>query len=610
MGIFKKKDKNEAENTPSGAITSGQLADTQGLSELVLKSIREGVIIVGSDGNILLANPMASVMLGRSTDELVGLNYDSGINLLDKSGNRVVENFNPIANSIKTGEVSEKRDYELLTRGSNKTTPVSIIVAPTSGPGSSVVVTFRDIAQELKEERERTDFISTASHEMRTPVASIEGYLGLAMNPATATVDERAMQYLNKAHESSQHLGRLFQDLLDTTKLDDGQIRARLEPVEIVSLVKQYSDAQIPNIQAKGLSYQFGSNDGDKQYGGLNITQLLYASVDRDFLQEVMNNLIENAIKYTPAGWITVNVRADDYNVRIIVEDTGIGIPRDEVEHIFQKFYRVDNSDTREIGGTGLGLALVKQRVELMNGKIWAESQQGKGSRFIIMLPRLSKEVYDQQRFLFENQQKMRADASAHEQAVKAFISGGAPNLTPEAPSPMQTSVMSAPVSAPATDAATPAPAEYIETPIDNATPQATIAAPAPDSATPQTPATPAAPAPAAPAPTAPQAPVAPAPAPAPIPTTPVAPAPVPVEQSRPTQTAQEEPAPVDPNVIQPGYIQSLADDLSRDMQGQEADPGSMAARMSADLQNDPLTQQAQSMPLPPDPSSSPNVQA
>ena len=128
--------------------------------------------------------------------------------------------------------------------------------------------------------------------------------------------------------------------------------------------------------------------------------------------------------------------------------------------------------------------------------------------------------------------------------------------------------------------------------------------APAPMPAAP----TPAAPAPATPAPTAPQAPVAPAPAP--MPTTPVAPAPVPVEQSRPTQTAQEEPAPVDPNVIQPGYIQSLADDLSRDMQGQEADPGSMAARMSADLQNDPLTQQAQSMPLPPDPSSSPNVQA
>jgi signal transduction histidine kinase len=225
----------------------------------------------------------------------------------------------------------------------------------------------------------------------------------------------------------------LFQDLLDTTKLDEGKVRTHMEPVEIVSVIKEYADAQLPNIQAKGLQYQFGSNDAENQVGGLNISQVIYASIDRDFMQEIMNNLIENAIKYTPAGWITVNVKADDYNVQIIVEDTGIGIPRDEIEHIFQKFYRVDNSDTREIGGTGLGLALVKQRVELMNGKIWAESEQGKGSRFIVMLPRLSKETYDQQRFLFENQQKMQANSASHDQAVRAFAAGGAPNMTPDA---------------------------------------------------------------------------------------------------------------------------------------------------------------------------------
>jgi len=424
MGLFKKKqnDNSAAANALPSAGLSGQE-----LSELVLKSIREGVVIVGEDYNIKLANPMASVMLGRSTDELVGLHFDSGINLVDKTGNRITENFNPILNSMKTGEIAERRDLSLLTIGSNKTTPISLIVAPTGSAGSSVVVTFRDIARELEEERERTDFISTASHEMRTPVASIEGYLGLAMNPMTATIDERAMQYLNKAHESSQHLGRLFQDLLDTTKLDDGKIRTHMEPVELVSVVKQYADAQIPNIQAKGLNYRFGTNEAEQQVGGINITQVVYASIDRDFLQEVMNNLIENAIKYTPKGWITVNVKADGYNVRIIVEDTGIGIPRDETEHIFQKFYRVDNSDTREIGGTGLGLALVKQRVELMNGKIWVESEQGKGSRFIMLFPRLLKEAYDQQRFLFENQQKMQAAAQSHEQAVQAFMAGGAP---------------------------------------------------------------------------------------------------------------------------------------------------------------------------------------
>ena len=432
MSLFKKKNDATVSMTPGAINVNG--ASDNGLSELVLKSIREGVMIIGPDGNIILSNPMASVMLGKRTDELVGISFLSSISLVDKTGNAVPENLNPILNSIKSGEVIEKRDLSILTAGSNKITPISLVVAPTGGAGSSVVITFRDIAQELKEEQERMDFISTASHEMRTPVASIEGYLGLAMNPATATVDARAMQYLNKAHESSQHLGRLFQDLLDTTKLDDGKIRTHMEPVEIVSVVKEFADAQIPNIQAKGLSYRFGTSDGDKQVGGLNIAQVIYTSIDRDFLQEIVNNLIENAIKYTPSGWIAVDVKADDHNVQIIVEDSGIGIPRDELDHIFQKFYRVDNSDTREIGGTGLGLALVKQRVELMGGKIWAESEQGKGSRFIAMFPRLSKETYDQQRFLFENQQKMQADSKAHEQAVQAFVNGGAPNSIEQAP--------------------------------------------------------------------------------------------------------------------------------------------------------------------------------
>ncbi|MCQ2571166.1 MAG: PAS domain-containing sensor histidine kinase [Candidatus Saccharibacteria bacterium] len=497
MGLFKKKEEIPQQQEPA---TPSVLSDHE-LSELVIKSIREGVLIVGADYNIKLVNPMASIMLGRNVEELIGLYFDSGINLIDKSGNRLTENFNPILNTIKTGEVAERRDLDLLTVGSNKTTPISLIVTPTGGAGSSVVVTFRDIAKELEEERERTDFISTASHEMRTPVASIEGYLGLAMNPATATVDERAQMYLAKAHESSRHLGRLFQDLLDTTKLEDGKIKTRMEPVEIVSVVKEFADAQVPNIQEKGLQYQFGSNNTTGQAGGVNIAQVIYASIDRDFLQEVINNLIENAIKYTPAGWITVNVKADDYNVQVIIEDTGIGIPRDETEHIFQKFYRVDNSDTREIGGTGLGLALVKQRVEMMGGKIWVESQQGKGSRFITMFPRLSKEIYDQQRFLFENQQKMQTVSKSHEQAVQAFMSG------------------SAPVSA-------PAPSESI------ATAAATVAAPQ---------VAPAAPVAPAPTPVAPAPQPAPAPAsatPAPQPAAPVAPAPAPAPAQTPAQNA------------------------------------------------------------------------
>ena len=415
MGFFsKKQEKKEEEPAIKASITTDTNIETdrQILNELVLQSINEGVLIVDQKGNIQLVNPAACKLIGRDADELLHVNHDAVITFLDKTGNRISAARSPINLAIKQKEYKETRDLDLVAADSNKTTPVSIITTPSQGDSPNIIVTLRDIDRELREEHERNEFISTASHEMRTPVASIEGYLGLAMNSATATVDERAMEYLEKAHEASQHLGHLFQDLLDTTKLDDGKIQPVMKPVEIVRLVKKIADGQIPRITDKGLGYQFGSGSVDQQLGGGHrLEQLIYANVDEDFLREILNNLIENAVKYTPSGWVTVNVKADNYNVQIIVQDTGIGIAREELSHVFQKFYRVDNRDTREIGGTGLGLYLVKQRVEMMNGRIWAESEIGKGTRFIVLLPRISQEAYEQQKFLIENQEaqeKMR----------------------------------------------------------------------------------------------------------------------------------------------------------------------------------------------------------
>ncbi len=397
-----KGEENAESNTPSDRVRHG-------LNELVLQSLHEGVLIISNEGNIALANPSACKLIGRTHEEIIDVYFDSIVNLLDKTGNRITEARNPIWQAWKGRDFKEEtRDLDIVASDSGKTTPVSIIITSNSDADGkkTLVVTLRDIDQELKEEHERSEFISTASHEMRTPVASIEGYLGLALNPSTATIDDRAKGFLEKAHENSKHLGRLFQDLLDTTKLDDGQIKPHMQPVEIVDLVKQIADTQVPNIKKKGLDYQFGSGAVDQQLGGgKHMEQIIYASVDPDFLREIINNVIENAVKYTPSGWITVNVRADNYNVQIVVQDTGIGIARDEISHIFQKFYRVDNRDTREIGGTGLGLYLVKQRVEAMNGRIWAESELGKGTKFIILVPRITQEQYNQQKFLLENQE-------------------------------------------------------------------------------------------------------------------------------------------------------------------------------------------------------------
>ena len=224
---------------------------------------------------------------------------------------------------------------------------------------------------------------------MRTPVATIEGYLGLALNPQCETIDERARKYLEEAHSSSQHLGRLFKDLLDVTKLDDKKAKLHLVPVEMVDLVRKIVDGQVPAMGEKNIKYTFGAvtvtniSDG----GGHAIMQAAYSTVDVDFLREILNNLVENAIKYTKIGGaIWVNVRGDGDRVLVNVTDTGIGISPDDLLHIFQKFYRVDNSQTREIGGTGLGLYIVKMRAEAMGGKVWAESSFGEGSTFYLSL--------------------------------------------------------------------------------------------------------------------------------------------------------------------------------------------------------------------------------
>ncbi|MBB1503457.1 hypothetical protein HG471_001480 [Candidatus Saccharibacteria bacterium] len=326
-------------------------------------------------------------------------------------------------------------------------------------PKNERIVTFYDITSELEAESEQTEFISTASHEMRTPVASIEGYLGLALNPKTATIDERAKKYLEEAHKSSQHLGKLLRDLLDVTKLDDKRIKAHLTPIEVTSTVRSIAEGQIPKMREKNIHFTFGSSSSANMNGGRVINQEVFAAVDVDFLREIINNLIENAIKYTNnGGGIWVNVRGDGDRVLINVTDTGIGISPEDSKHVFQKFYRADNSETRTIGGTGLGLYIVKERVEAMSGSTWVESTFGEGSTFYVAFPRLTYEEYLRRKQIEANTQAMTPQNSV---ASNPAVSASNENQTP---TPMQFSTemnTPAPAAVPVQPPA-PAPSEAI----------------------------------------------------------------------------------------------------------------------------------------------------
>ncbi len=382
-----------------------QIADSSALAELALNAIADAVLLTDAAGMIKFANPAAARMVGYGNPaNVVGLSYQVILRLATTDGANVPLGQSKLDQAMKLNEALETREYLLISAQSERKAAIALSVIPTGGARGDRIITFRDITKELEEEEKQSEFISTASHEMRTPVASIEGYLGLALNPQTATIDARARQYLEAAHNSSQHLGRLFKDLLDVTKLDDGRLRTHLVPVEIVSVIRNLAAAREKDMHAKHLKYSFGTTEGVTN--AHQVEQLVYAAVDLDFMREIMDNLIENAIKYTPEGGeIWVNARGDGDKVLINVTDTGIGVSPDDAAHIFQKFYRVDNSQTRQIGGTGLGLYLVKQRVEAMDGRVWVESAFGDGSTFFVSLPRLSDAEYQKRLIAYQNEQ-------------------------------------------------------------------------------------------------------------------------------------------------------------------------------------------------------------
>lgn len=414
--------------------SKGGSGSQTGLAELALKNIHDGVIITDKAGVVRFINPAAVTMAEcGSSDRAIGLDYGLLFGLETKEGRELSESENPLIQAMRTGQPLDSYQCCLISKRSEKRIPIAISLLPVASADQNRIITFRNIAKELAEEGEQTEFISTASHEMRTPVAAIDGYISLALNPQTATIDERARGYLTAAGKASKHLGKLFQDLLDVTKLDDGKIKPHFEPTEMVSLVRSISDDYIMRAKDANLRLSFGTNGPNPFGDGRRMGQVVYGFVDINFMHEILDNLIENAIKYTPAGGsIYINVRGDGDRVLINVTDTGIGISSDDLGHIFQKFYRADNSDTRTIGGTGLGLYLVKQRVEAMGGRVWAESAFGEGSTFYVSLPRITSDEYEKRMITVRNQPMLASAQSTINSAPPA--TPAAPPATTSAP--------------------------------------------------------------------------------------------------------------------------------------------------------------------------------
>ncbi len=501
-----------------------KLSSAEGKSDVVINAIDDGVLAISKAGIIELINPSAQNLIGWNQGDALGLSWQSVLKLVNSEGHELTEAENPVAQALSTNKPTHSENFSILTNSDRKRL-VSIVSSPVGSDGEGIIVVFRDITKEKAEEREQAEFISTASHEMRTPVASIEGYLGLALNPATANIDEKARDFITKAHESAQHLGRLFQDLLDVSKAEDGRLKNDPRVIDVENFVKDIFSGLKASADEKGLNYIFKPNPSLGQHSeSQELRPVYYAHVDPDHLREVVSNLIENAIKYTVSGEVVVDVAGDDKVVTISVRDTGVGIPAEDLPHLFQKFYRVDNSDTRKIGGTGLGLYLSRRLAENMDGNVRVESEYKKGSTFFLDIPRISHEEAERKK------QELAAKASETPApaAQPAFNPEPAPvqptetpaetkptpvqTITPENPPAAETAPLTVAAPEPATIAEQPAPAPEVPT---QSTTEPAAAAPIEPTPEPQ-------PVPSAPAPTSTEAvpPAAPASTPTQIPVT------------------------------------------------------------------------------------------
>lgn len=367
---------------------SGQLNEEALKSNVLMQSVGEGVLVVDAKRQIQLFNPAAVRMTGWDEGSAQNIDYRLVLNLHSADGTKLSDEADPFSMMWQGGKSLVRSDLTMQTKGGH-TIAISLSLSPiydTKHQVSGGIALFRDISAEKEVERQRNEFISTASHEMRTPVAAIEGYLSLAMNPVVAAIDDRAKGYLEKAHSSTQHLGSLFQDLLSITKLEEHAKADTQEFFDLTQLTKETAADMAFSAQKKGLEMQFGTS-GEQVRKEHTVLPVYVVKANPQRLREVVMNLIENAIKFTPRGSIHVTIGGTADTVTVAVTDEGIGIATEDISHLFQKFYRIDSGATRTIGGTGLGLYLCRTIIELLGGRIWVESKLGQGSSFKFSLP-------------------------------------------------------------------------------------------------------------------------------------------------------------------------------------------------------------------------------
>jgi two-component system, OmpR family, phosphate regulon sensor histidine kinase PhoR len=347
------------------------LTEERNLSAAILGSMVEGVAVVNGAERLVFANPGFAEILNLDVPPV------SGSSLLE------VVRQTELIEAVRRVLLGEPRvEAEIVTGTLRQHYFAATVAAVRAGETSGAVIVLHDITALRKLERIRRDFVANVSHEFRTPLTAIQGFSETLLAGAANDPNNRD-RFLGIILEHSRRLARLTEDLLRLSEMDAERLELEVRRLTVSQLVESCYETAQRRAAEKGLtlSHQLPAPLPD-------------VAGDSRRLQEVLQNLLDNAIQYTlPGGNIVLSAEAKNDEVVFTVADTGMGIPRSDQPRIFERFYRVDAARSREAGGTGLGLAIAKHLIEVHGGRIWVESEVGEGSQFHFSIP-----VYDPER--------------------------------------------------------------------------------------------------------------------------------------------------------------------------------------------------------------------
>ncbi|MCM1636066.1 cell wall metabolism sensor histidine kinase WalK [Latilactobacillus sakei] len=354
----------------------------------VMSHMTDGVIATDRRGNITIINETGQDFLNVTSDGVLG---QSLLKVLKISEEYTLRDLLE-TQQVMVLDFSDQQDHDLILH-----VDFSLIQRET-GYITGLVCVLHDVTEQQKNEREQREFVSNVSHELRTPLTSVRSYIE-ALNDGAWQDPEVAPNFLKVTQEETDRMIRMINDLLSLSRMDQGTAKMNLEFVnlnEFFGYVLDRFDMMIKrdqehdnNASPRGTG-KLPTDDPNKKYSiTRDFTKRdLWVEIDTDKFMQVVDNIMNNAIKYSPdGGVITCRLLETHRHVILSISDQGLGIPRKDLGKIFDRFYRVDKARSRKQGGTGLGLAISKEVIEAHNGRVWVDSQEGKGSTFYISLP-------------------------------------------------------------------------------------------------------------------------------------------------------------------------------------------------------------------------------